>query len=117
MQAPDPAFWLTFETEGCGQCEHQLVAVASSTLPIDDDPDVRFLVGIAWAFHAEQPDRRMVSISDLTRWLAFVGLDWERLDIDLGEALSGVCAARPTSTDAWFASQSPEHGPGSDHRR
>jgi hypothetical protein len=94
MQPPDPAFWLTFETDGCGECEHQLVAVASHALPIDDDdPDVRFLVGIAWAFHAEQPDRRMVSISDLTRWLAVVGLDWERLDIDLPGVLSRLSCA------------------------
>ena len=88
MRTCEPDFWLTFETDGCGECDRELVAMACHALPIDDDDrDIRFLVGVAWAFHAEHPARRLVAVNDLTRWLAVVGLDWERLDIDLPDVL------------------------------
>ena len=99
MQSYEPDFWLAFETDGRGECDRELLAIASHALPIDEDErDVQFLVGVAWAFHAEHPGRRLVSVDDLTRWLAVVGLDWERLDIDLPEVLSRLSAAPSSPT-------------------
>jgi hypothetical protein len=81
MQHGDPAFWLAFETESRGE----LVAVASSDLSSCDidDPGVMFLTGVALGFHDAHPNRRLVLLSDLTRWLASAGLDWRGLDVDL----------------------------------
>lgn len=93
MHINEPDFWLVFETDGYGECDRAPAAVAAHLLPTnDDDPDVGFLVGIARAFNAEQPNRRVVSVSDLTRWLAAAGFDWDRLDVDLRHVLSALSA-------------------------
>jgi len=88
MQDRDPAFWLAFETE------NGLVAVASTDLEVDDgdDPDVDFVIGVAHAFHEAHPDQKLVFISELTRWLASVGFNWDHLDIGVHEVLENLVA-------------------------
>jgi hypothetical protein len=91
MQPQDPAFWLLFELEG------ELIAV-NPTNRSTADRDVGFLVGLAFGFHEAHPGRRRVFMSDLTQWLAAVGLDWESLDVDLASALDAIAdeeASRP----------------------
>lgn len=100
MQHRDPAFWLAFEID------NELSAVASTDLEeIEaDDPDVQFLAGVARGFHEANVDRRIIFISDLSRWLASVGSDLSLLDVDLSyvvwrlEALlSDLRSATPTA--------------------
>lgn len=81
MHINEPDFWLVFESEG------GLEAVASTDLPADDADD-RFLAGVAHGFHEAHQGRRLIFMSDLTRWLASAGLDWGRLDIDLAALAS-----------------------------
>ncbi len=83
MQHQDPAFWLVLELDG------ELTAVDPTNLSIDER-DVGSLVGVVLGFHEAHPTRRLIFISDLGQWLASVGLDWRRLDIDLGAALGVI---------------------------
>lgn len=100
MQPPDPVFWLAFEIE------NELVSVASTDLEVNeaDDPDVQFLAGVARGFHEANVDRRIIFISDLSRWLASVGSDLSLLDVDLAYVVwkleglqSGLRSATPTA--------------------
>lgn len=86
MQTYEPDFWLAFESEG------ELVGVASTDLAVDsaDDPDIRFLLGVARGFHEAHSDRHLIFTSELTRWLTSVGLDWTLLDINVERVLGTV---------------------------
>lgn len=85
MHINEPDFWLAFESEDGAE----LVAVASTDLALSapHDPDAAFLVGVVLGFHEAHPERRVIVMSDLTRWLASVALKWSDLDIDIHAAL------------------------------
>jgi hypothetical protein len=78
MQNHEPDFWLVLELDG------ELKAVDPTHLATGEQ-DVDLLVGVALGYHEGHPGRRLVFMSDLTQWLASVGLDWARLDADVDE--------------------------------
>lgn len=83
MHINEPDFWLVLELDG------ELKAVDPTHLSTGER-DVDLLVGVALGYHEGHPGRRLVFMSDLAQWLASVGLDWARLDVDLVAALDAI---------------------------
>lgn len=94
MHINEPDFWLVLELDG------ELKAVDPTHLSTGER-DVDLLVGVALGYHEGHPGRRLVYMSDLAQWLASVGLDWARLDVDLSDLtdLLGSAIGGPPALD------------------